>query len=409
MSANKNQPATMPLDNPGGTNQSSLRDHNQRLVLSLLQRHQRLAKSEIALRTGLSAQTVTVNMRLLEEEDLLLRGDPVRGKVGQPSIPMSLNPDGAFSIGLKIGRRSADLMIVDLIGQQRAVLRKQFSCPSPKVIKRFSVNGINKLLDLLPAGYRKRVAGVGISMPNELWHWADKIDAPQKTMDHWRDYNFKDELAEFGLPVYTLNDATAACGAELVYGKGAALHDFLYFFVGTFIGGGVVLNQTLYQGRAGYAGALGPMPVRTEAGKYSQLIDYASVIQLEWMLTERGIDATGLWKNPEDWSAYSSVVDEWITNTAEHLAAATVSAFSVIDFTAAVLDGAIPTDVKERMVTACNRELKKMNLQGLAIAPEIVAGTVGSDARAIGAAWLPLFNRYFLDTGVLFKDQNANG
>ena len=409
MRANENHPATMPLIDPGGTNQSSIRDHNQRLVLSLLQRYQSLSKSEIALRTGLSAQTVTVIMRLLEEEDLLLRGEPIRGKVGQPSIPMSLNPNGAFSIGLKIGRRSADLMLVDLIGQQRAVLRKTFSYPSPNVITRFSVNGISKLLDSLATRHRKRVAGVGISMPNELWHWADKIGAPQKTMDQWRNYSFKEALIDCGLPVYTLNDATAACGAELVYGKGAGLHDFLYFFIGTFIGGGVVLNQTLFQGRTGYAGALGLMPIRTETGKYAQLIDYASVIQLEWMLTERGIDATGLWKNPQDWSAYSPVVDEWIANTAEHLAATTVAAYSVIDFPATVLDGAIPTDVKERMVTACNRELKNMNLQGLVIAPEIVAGIVGTDARAIGAAWLPLFNRYFLDTGVLFKEQPADG
>jgi hypothetical protein len=50
-----------------------------------------------------------------------------------------------------------------------------------------------------------------------------------------------------------------------------------------------------------------------------------------------------------------------------------------------------------------------MNLQGLAIPPKIIAGTVGSDARAIGAAWQPLFNRYFLDTGMLFKEHPVAG
>jgi predicted NBD/HSP70 family sugar kinase len=394
------------LDPGGGANQSRVRDHNQRLVLSMVQRHGSLPKSEIATRTGLSAQTVTVIMRALEEDALLIRGEPVRGKVGQPSIPMSLNPDGAFSIGLKIGRRSADLMLVDLVGKQRSVLRKHFAYPTPKVITRFAVDGIENLTGSLSARHRKRLAGIGVSMPHELWHWADKIGAPQKTMDQWRDFSFSEALAgDHGLAVNTRNDATSACGAELVYGMGNSLHDFLYIFMGTFIGGGVVINHTLFPGRTGNAGALGPMPVRDRSGKFSQLIDHASVIKLEWMLDEQGIDPSPLWKNPDDWSAFSETVDQWIEGTAVHIAATTVSACSVIDFSAVVFDGAIPLPVKEKMVIACNRALAKMNVQGLIQPPQIVAGSVGSDARAIGAACLPLFERYFMDPSVLFKEQ----
>ena len=75
-----------------GTNQSGMRDHNERLVLSLVRRHGSLAKSDIARMTRLSAQTVSVIMRELEDDGLLLREEPVRGKIGQPSIPMSPTP-----------------------------------------------------------------------------------------------------------------------------------------------------------------------------------------------------------------------------------------------------------------------------------------------------------------------------
>src|SRR6185312_12448109 len=98
-----------------GTNQSGMRDYNERLVLTLVRQHGSLAKTEIARVTGLSAQTISVIMRGLEEDGLLVRGAPVRGKVGQPSIPMSLNPDGAFFLGLKLGRRSADLVLIDFL------------------------------------------------------------------------------------------------------------------------------------------------------------------------------------------------------------------------------------------------------------------------------------------------------
>ena len=67
-----------------------MRDYNERLVLSLVRQHSALAKTDIARMTGLSAQTVSVIMRALEQDGLLLRGEPLRGKIGQPSIPMSL-------------------------------------------------------------------------------------------------------------------------------------------------------------------------------------------------------------------------------------------------------------------------------------------------------------------------------
>ena len=71
-----------------GSNQSGMRDHNERLVLSLLRQAGALAKSDLARMTGLSAQTVSVIMRALEGDGLLVRGEPVRGRIGQPSVPI---------------------------------------------------------------------------------------------------------------------------------------------------------------------------------------------------------------------------------------------------------------------------------------------------------------------------------
>src|SRR5205814_1299168 len=59
---------------------------------------------------------------------------PVRGKVGQPSVPMALNPDGAFSIGVKIGRRSMDMMLVDFTGQVRERMSLDYAFPDPDTL-----------------------------------------------------------------------------------------------------------------------------------------------------------------------------------------------------------------------------------------------------------------------------------
>lgn len=115
-----------------GTTQSGVRLYNERLILSLIRRHRSLAKVEIARLTGLSTQTTTVIINRLEADGLLLAGEPQRGRIGQPSVPYSLNPDGAFGLGLVIGRRSSDLVLMDFIGSIRARRRTIYSFPCPK-------------------------------------------------------------------------------------------------------------------------------------------------------------------------------------------------------------------------------------------------------------------------------------
>ena len=138
------QDADQPIDKASsddvglrGTNQSGMRAQNERLVLSLVRQHGALAKSDIARITGLSAQTVSVIMRALEQDGLLLRGEPLRGRIGQPSVPMSLNPKGAFFLGLKIGRRSVDLTLVDFLGRVLATERQIYRYPTPSAVVAF--------------------------------------------------------------------------------------------------------------------------------------------------------------------------------------------------------------------------------------------------------------------------------
>ena len=67
-----------------GVNQRGLRAHNERLILSVLQRHGAMSGREMALKTALSAQTISVILRKLESDNFLCRGKTTKGKVGKP-------------------------------------------------------------------------------------------------------------------------------------------------------------------------------------------------------------------------------------------------------------------------------------------------------------------------------------
>ena len=96
-----------------GSNQGAIRTYNERLVLQLIREHGELSKAEATVATGLSANAISEIFRSLEKSNLLLRGDPIRGRVGQPSIPLRINPEANRYMVLKIGRRSLEMGIAD--------------------------------------------------------------------------------------------------------------------------------------------------------------------------------------------------------------------------------------------------------------------------------------------------------
>lgn len=379
-----------------GSNQSGVRAHNERLVLTLIRQAGALAKAEIARRTGLSPQTVSNIIGALEEDGLLLRGTPQRGRVGQPSVPMRLAPDGAFFLGLKVGRRSLDLVLTDFHGQLRGRLHQTHRYPSPDGVVRFATDGIAHLIGSLPPELRNRVAGLGIALPFRLWDWAGPLGVDPDRMEDWRHRDVAAEIAApWPFPVFLRNDASAACGAELVFGTTDKPRDFLYFYIGYFAGGGLVLDNTLFTGRTGNAAALGSMPVGRADGRILQLVDVASLRQLE--LLAQGIARTeAIWRQAGHWTLPQSLLDDWVEAASEGLAMAILSAACLIDFDCAMIDGWLPATLRKTLVERTAARMANMPMAGMD-PPSVRAGSIGPEARALGAASLPLSERFLVD------------
>jgi glucokinase len=78
----------------------------------------------------------------------------------------------------------------------------------------------------------------------------------------WRDLDLKADLeATLGLPVVVENDANAAAWGEFQFGAGHDVDDLLLVTVGTGVGGGVVLDGSLYRGAFGVGAEIGHMRV----------------------------------------------------------------------------------------------------------------------------------------------------
>lgn len=384
---------------PIGANQSGVRAHNERLVLSMLRRHGSQSKADIARITGLSAQTITVIIRNLEAVELLRREDPVKGRVGQPSVPMTLNATGAYSIGLRIGRRGADLTLMDFVGEMQEQFVLRYPYPTPDKILRFVADQIAALTAGLSDLQRARIIGMGVGAPFELWQWLDQLNAPKEEMAAWRNFDIARELeAVTGLNVLVENDASCACLPEQMLGHGRQMKDFAYFFIGSFIGGGIVLNHKCFTGPNRNAGAFGPLTISapvTEAP--AQLLDVASLFLLERKIGNTGSNAAILRDPDADWYQLGAPLDDWIDVTAKALVRGASNICAIIDFSDIVIDGAMPRPVLDDLISAVERAARDHTVPGI-IKPKFHKGTIGANARALGASMLPISAKFLLET-----------
>ena len=121
------------------------------------------------------------------------------------------------------------------------------------------------------AGQIDRINGIILSSPNI----------------NCSNLNIKKILEEkYNIPIYVGNDVETATLAEMMYGAGKAYNNFMCVFVGTGIGGGLVINRNLIRGVSGTAGEIAHIKIafngkKCGCGKNGCLEAYASRTAIE--------------------------------------------------------------------------------------------------------------------------------
>jgi predicted NBD/HSP70 family sugar kinase len=121
---------------------------------------------------------------------------------------------------------------------------------------------------------------------------------------------------------------------------------------------------------------------------------------LERMLLACGLPAEPIWDPGGQWPLDPGVLAEWIDRAARGLARAVGAAASVIDFERALIDGWMPAPVRARLVAATRARLAELDLTGLT-PPSLHEGTLGPEARSLGAASRPLAERFLVDPAAM--------
>ncbi len=394
-----------------GSNHTGMRQFNERTVLRAIRHEGAIPKADLARLTQLSSQTVSIIVNRLLEDGLLIKQDRIRGKIGQPSVPLAINPDGAYSIGLQVGRRSLEVVVTDFLGQMRHQWQHTYPYPSPTEVLPKIKEGLKLMQKRMGTEAWKRAVGIGLSAPLAMHQWGDLMGKKaQKAMMDWEHIDLVQEVqATSSLPIEFAKDTTAACVAELVQGLGRDVPNFLYVYVGTFVGGGLVMDGHIVNGPRGNAGAIGSMPIglpplgtRANVNTPAQLLQLASGWQLEQALMTAGHDPLLVQQDAIMSPEFSAFTQPWLSQAAKALAMSATSAAALLDLDAIIMDGSLNSKLLQALIQQTEASLAQFSFDGIH-QPKILAGRVGSHARALGGALLPLHAQFFPDKDIFLK------
>jgi glucokinase-like ROK family protein len=229
---------------------------NIALILNYLRTSHCRTRATLAASTGLTRSTVSslvdelIALNLVRETGL----QPSQG--GRPGTCLELNPAGGCAIGIEIGVGFVSVVLTDFVAniQWRDFVEfdtrdfHEALALAERLVERAERRSQTLTLKLL---------GIGLGLPGLV-----KIDegllkyAPNLG---WRDIPFQALWKErFGVPVYVVNEGSAAALGEHYFGVAANYHDFVYLSASAVgLGAGIMIGGKLFQGVDGYAGEVG--------------------------------------------------------------------------------------------------------------------------------------------------------
>jgi predicted NBD/HSP70 family sugar kinase len=248
-----------------GHNLLAVGDYNQAVVLDLIRRAPvGLSRVEIAADTGLSAQTVSNVTRRLLDAGLVREGGKLIAGPGKPRTLLQLVTTSRYAVGVHLDPTVVTYALLDLAGDVVADHRTLTpSAADPDTVIAVMAEEVRALLareDVAP----ERVLGVGIAAPGPL-DSAQGILLDPPLLEGWQHVPLREALAEAtGFPVVLEKDVTAAAVAELWVDSGEDRDNFAFFYYGTGIGIGLVVDHDVLRGASDNAGDMGHLMVQAD-------------------------------------------------------------------------------------------------------------------------------------------------
>ena len=235
--------------------QGTARALNRRLVLNQLRHDGPLSRAAIAPAVGLSPAAVTFVTAELIAEGLLVEREALFAATGRRPVPLDIDYQSKFSIGLKVSVEAVTGVVTDLATRVIAATALPLHDSRPETVVRISARVAERLL-IRARVDRSRVIGIGLTLAGQVD--AEEGVCRQMQRFGWRDVPLAAMLADVvSVPVWVDNDANAFAVAQHLFGYARGLQSIAAVALGRGVGAGLVVHGRLFRGGNGAAGEFG--------------------------------------------------------------------------------------------------------------------------------------------------------
>lgn len=378
-----------------GISHTSVRRANAKTVLTVVAFNPGASNAEISRLSGLAPQTVSAILVDLESEGLIERGPVLRGRRGQPATPILLAEDGGFAIGVEVGWRDLDVIVLNMHAKVLSHRHVDYAYPDARSLVDTIAALVAELAGELTEQQRGRLLDLGIAMPGSIADVIPMLGAPQEQAGLWRTLDLAAALGErTGLSVKLYNDGNAGCWGELIALDAPRPANIIYLLVSHFVAAGIVGGGILWEGHTDNAAELGSMLVSLPGRPTVLAHEVASTSALRGALTRAGHQVASLASSRLDQPEFAAPVAAWRRDAAQALAQIIFNATTVVENPLVVVDTILSRETTLGLVGDINAELDRLPSRPYHT-PRVQPGRLGALAPVVGAAELPLFRRHF--------------
>ncbi len=162
-----------------------------------------------------------------------------------------------YAIGIDVGGHNIEAGLVDGDG-------KLLESRNVKVLDRSPTSVIDQVADLAKELIKlspEKPLGIGCGVPGII-NSAEGLVLKSPNFPKWSEFPVMATISErVGLPVVIDNDANFYALGECWVGAGREYRNMILLTLGTGIGGGIIIDETIFHGDVGFAGEVGHMTI----------------------------------------------------------------------------------------------------------------------------------------------------
>ncbi len=238
-------------------NRDLMRAINRFAILHTIRDKGDISRIDISRTTGLSQATVTSITAELLKSGMLLEQSNGKSIGGRKPIPLTLNPQGAYTVGVYLSIDQICVVLMDLeaiiINSHTVFLGTEN--PELELVVDKMIQAVHTCL--WDANFSKnQISGLGVAIPG-------LVDSRTGLVHYLPNYQWQNvNLAELlnkrmGIPIFVENSANTLVIFEQWFGVGRGVDNFILITIENGIGMGMVANRQIIRGFNGVAGEFG--------------------------------------------------------------------------------------------------------------------------------------------------------